>query len=255
VDFYKDNEEIRSQADAELSVDHASKSDEGSYMCKAWWWWDSGDSAEVRVSVRGRSTELPKAVLTQESEWIQIYESESVTLRCQVPGNYTEWRFTWYNAGTNGPVTQDYYISTDGDSYTISSAAQHHSGDYACRGGRRGNPSYSTISNSLTLIVSEGRPKPALSREGRGGEIFEEDTVTLNCSVQPYSSGWSYLWFKDRQGAPVYQTDSSSGTGAGYTISAAALSHSGEYRCLARRGRNTFYSQYSDPIWVNVTGE
>ncbi|KAK6477908.1 leukocyte immunoglobulin-like receptor subfamily A member 2, partial [Huso huso] len=83
---------------------------------------------------------------------------------------------------------------------------------------------------------SEGRPKPVLTREP-AGEIFEGDTVTL-----------SY-----RQGAPVYQTDSSSGTGAGYTISAAALSHSGEYWCGAGRGRNTSYSQYSDPIWVNVT--
>ncbi|MGH0172935.1 UNVERIFIED_CONTAM: hypothetical protein FKN15_015381 [Acipenser sinensis] len=293
-------------------------------------------------SCSGQYEDLPKAVLTQESEWIQIYESESVTLRCQVPGNYTEWRFTWYNAGANGPVTQDFYISTDGDSYTISSAAQYHSGVYACRGGRRGNPSYSTISNSLTLIVSElfstptltvlpdasvwegeavmlqcgahiykqgtqlqysysnsgaaspntipavvlsdegsyqceveaaetglkkrsdsvsltvreGRPKPALSREGSrepAGEIFEGDTVTLSCVVEGGSGGWRYLWYKDRQGAPVYQTDSSSGTGAGYTISAAALSHSGEYWCGARRGRNTFYSQYSDPIWVNVT--
>ncbi|XP_058871699.1 Fc receptor-like protein 2 [Acipenser ruthenus] len=97
-----------------------------------------------------------------------------------------------------------------------------------------------------------GRPKPALTREP-AGEIFEGDTVTLSCVVEGGSGGWRYLWYKDRQGAPVYQTDSSSVTGAGYTISAAALSHSGEYWCEAGRGRNMSYSQYSDPIWVNVT--
>ncbi|XP_058871716.1 Fc receptor-like protein 2 [Acipenser ruthenus] len=79
------------------------------------------------------------------------------------------------------------------------------------------------------------------------------DTVTLSCVVEGGSGGWRYLWYKDRQGAPVNQTYSSSGTGAGYTISAAALSHSGEYWCRAGRGRNTSYSQYSHPIWVNVT--
>ncbi|XP_058871693.1 Fc receptor-like protein 2 [Acipenser ruthenus] len=105
---------------------------------------------------------------------------------------------------------------------------------------------------SCSRQYEEGRPKPALTREP-AGEIFEGDTVTLSCVVEGGSGGWRYLWYKDRQGAPVYQPDSSSGTGAGYTISAAALSHSGEYWCGAGRGRNTSYSQYSDPIWVNVT--
>ncbi|KAK6477906.1 low affinity immunoglobulin gamma Fc region receptor II-like [Huso huso] len=57
VVFYKDNEELQSQAGTELSVAHVSKSDEGFYKCRAEWW-DSSTyssvSAEVRVSVRGR---------------------------------------------------------------------------------------------------------------------------------------------------------------------------------------------------------
>ncbi|XP_058871358.1 Fc receptor-like protein 2 [Acipenser ruthenus] len=344
VVFYKDNKELQSRADTELSVDRVSKSDEGSYKCKAEWRWYStysGVSAELRVSVRER----PQAVLTREPAWTQIYESERVTLRCQVQAGYTDWRFTWYKAERNGPVTQDYYSSIDGDRFTISSATGDHSGEYTCKGERTGNPSYSKTSNALTLRVSElfstptltvlpgasvwegeavtlqcgahinkqgtqlqyryskdngtvrgagsldqhsipaaglrdtgryqceveaagtglkkrsasvsltvreGRPKPALSWEP-AGEIFEGDTVTLSCVVEGGSGGWRYLWYKDRQGAPVYQTDSSSGTGAGYTISAAALSHSGEYWCGAGRGRNTSYSQYSHPIWVNVT--
>ncbi|XP_058871694.1 high affinity immunoglobulin gamma Fc receptor I-like [Acipenser ruthenus] len=200
----------------------------------------------------GKGQERPQAVLTQEPAWTQIYESESVTLRCQVQGGYTDWRFTWYKDGRNAPVTQDYYSSIYGDRFRISSATGDHSGEYTCKGERTGNPSYSKTSDALTLRVSVDTPKPVLTREP-AGEIFEGDTVTLSCVVEGGSGGWRYLWYKDRQGAPVYQTDSSSGTGAGYTISAAALSHSGEYWCGAGRGRNTSYLQYSDPIWVNVT--
>ncbi|XP_041096319.1 Fc receptor-like protein 5, partial [Polyodon spathula] len=53
VAFYKDNKELQSRADTELSVDRVSRSDEGFYKCGAWWSSStySGDSAEVRVSV------------------------------------------------------------------------------------------------------------------------------------------------------------------------------------------------------------
>ncbi|KAK1139928.1 Fc receptor-like protein 5 isoform X1, partial [Acipenser oxyrinchus oxyrinchus] len=154
VVFYKDNKEIQSQADTELSVDRVSKSDEGSYKCTAWWLYSpySGDSAEVRVSVR----ELPQTTLTLEP------------------------------------------------------------------------------------------PFP---------EIFTRETVTLRCGVEGGSGGWRYLWYKDRQGAPVHQTDRSSGTGAGYTISAAALPHSGEYWCRAGRGANRLTHNYSNAVKIQVSGE
>ncbi|MGH0137810.1 UNVERIFIED_CONTAM: hypothetical protein FKN15_011041 [Acipenser sinensis] len=200
----------------------------------------TSDALTLRVS------EIPQAVLTREPAWTQIYESERVTLRCHVQGGYTDWRFTWYKAGRNGPVTQDYYSSIDGDRYTISFATGDHSGEYTCKGERRGNPSYSKTSDALTLRVSAGRPKPVLTWES-AGEILEGDIVTLSCVVEGGSGGWRYLWYKGRQySPPVYQTDSSRGTGAGYTISAAALSHSGEYRCRAGRGSKPFNSQYSN---------
>ncbi|XP_058867921.1 leucine-rich repeats and immunoglobulin-like domains protein 1 [Acipenser ruthenus] len=156
VVFYKDNNQLQYRVGTELSVDRVSKSDEGSYKCRAWWWntasWaeSSSDSAEVRVSVRER----PQAVLTQEPAWTQIYESETVALRCQVQGGYTDWRFTWYKAGRNAPVTQDYYSSIDGDRFTISSATGDHSGEYTCKCERTGIPSYSKTSHALTLRVS-----------------------------------------------------------------------------------------------------
>ncbi|XP_058871349.1 Fc receptor-like protein 5 [Acipenser ruthenus] len=247
VVFYKDNKVLQSRADTELSVDRVSESDEGSYKCRAWWSSStySGDSAEVRVSVR----ELSKAVLTSSPQWGELYTGETVTLSCGVEGGFTGFQYLWYKSSQGGTVQ---IRGTTGARYTLSPVTQSHSGQYQCEAQRGDPPRSSQRSDPVTLTVSEGRPKPALTREPTG-EIFEGDTVTLSCVVEGGSGGWSYLWYKDRQGAPVYQTDSSSGTGAGYTISAAALSHSGEYWCGAGRGRNTSYSQYSHPIWVNVT--
>ncbi|XP_041095305.1 Fc receptor-like protein 2 [Polyodon spathula] len=113
-------------------------------------------------------------------------------------------------------------------------------------------------SGVLTTVACFGddtadKPKSALIREP-AREIFEGDTVTLSCIVEGGSDGWRYLWYKDSQSStPVYQTDSSSGTGAGYTISAAAVSHSGEYWCRAERGSKPFYSQYSNAVRIQVS--
>ncbi|MGH0190141.1 UNVERIFIED_CONTAM: hypothetical protein FKN15_041938 [Acipenser sinensis] len=191
--------------------------------------------------------ELPKAVLTSSPQWGELYTGETVTLSCGVEGGFTGCQYLWYKSSQGGTVQ---IRGTTGARYTLSPVTQSHSGQYRCEPQRGDPPRSSQRSDPVTLTVSEGRPKSALSREP-AGEIFEGDTVTLSCVVEGGSGGWRYLWYKDRQGAPVYQTDSSSGTGAGYTISAAALSHSGEYWCGAGRGRNTSYSQYSDPIWVN----
>ncbi|XP_058871721.1 Fc receptor-like protein 5 [Acipenser ruthenus] len=236
VVFYKDNKELQSRADAALSVDRVSKSDEGSYKCKAW-------------RLYSPYSELPKAVLTSSPQWGELYTGETVTLSCGVEGGFTGFQYLWYKSSQGGTVQ---IRGTTGASYTLSPVTQSHSGQYQCEAQRGDPPRSSQRSDPVILTVSEGQPKPALTREPTG-EIFEGDTVTLSCVVEGGSGGWRYLWYKDRQGAPVYQTDSSSGTGAGYTISAAALSHSGEYWCGAGRGRNTSYSQYSHPIWVNVT--
>ncbi|KAK1150669.1 high affinity immunoglobulin gamma Fc receptor IB-like, partial [Acipenser oxyrinchus oxyrinchus] len=180
--------------------------------------------------------------------WTQIYESERVTLRCQVQGDYTDLRLPLqYSFMKDGSVIE----TSENHQYNIETSNMAQTGLYKCAIQMQG---VTKESEELKIEIKKGRPKPVLTRVP-AGEIFEEDSVTLSCVVEGGSDGWRYLWYKDRQAAPVYQTDSSSGTGAGYTISAAALPHSGEYWCGAGRGRNTFYSEHSDPVWVNVTGE
>ncbi|XP_058871819.1 Fc receptor-like protein 5 [Acipenser ruthenus] len=255
--WYKDSEDTpvlqtagRSITGDSYTITAAAVSDQGQYCCRGQRK-NRPSSSQLSNPVTLTVSELPKAVLTSSPQWGELYTGETVTLSCGVEGGFTGCQYLWYKSSQGGTVQ---IRGTTGARYTLSPVTQSHSGEYQCEAQRGDPPRSSQRSDPVTLTVSEGRPKPALTREP-AGEIFEGDTVTLSCVVEGGSGGWRYLWYKDRQGAPVNQTDSSSGTGAGYTISAAALSHSGEYWCRAGRGRNTSYSQYSDPIWVNVTGE
>ncbi|XP_041099756.1 Fc receptor-like A, partial [Polyodon spathula] len=173
------------------------------------------------------STERPQAVLTQEPAWTQLYESESVTLRCQVQGHYTGWRFTWYKDGRKVPVYQDYYSRIDGDRYTISSATRDHSGEYTCKGERSGNPSYSKPSNALTLTVSELFSRVTLSASPRA-TVKEGEALNLTCEAtmnKPPRSQLHYTILRD--GEPVINS-----TGpALYSIASTEESHAGRYTC------------------------
>ncbi|MGH0168774.1 UNVERIFIED_CONTAM: hypothetical protein FKN15_055475 [Acipenser sinensis] len=111
------------------------------------------------------------------------------------------------------------------------------------------------LSQSDQLFVCQDKPKAVLTLEPPGGEIFTGDRVTLSCGVGGDPAGWKYLWYKDRQGTALPQTDSSSVEWSSYTISSAALSHSGEYWCRAGRGNGLLYSEYSDSVVLKVASK
>ncbi|MGH0180861.1 UNVERIFIED_CONTAM: hypothetical protein FKN15_004983 [Acipenser sinensis] len=246
IDVYKDNTVFQSQAGKAMRVDRVPKGHEGSYKCRAWWRSVYFvDSAEVWVSVRELFSK-PTLTLTPVSP---VWEGEAVTLQCgaQINKQGTQLQYRYSKEGTDlrGAGSQD--------QHWIPAAGLRDTGRYQCEGEAAGT-GLKKRSDPVSLTVREGWPKPALSRDSPRREIFEGDAVTLSCGVEGGSGGWRYLWYKDSESSPpVYQTDSSSGTGAGYTISAAALSHSGEYWCGAERNRTSLNSQYSHPIWVNVT--
>ncbi|KAJ8265748.1 hypothetical protein COCON_G00148470 [Conger conger] len=75
----------------------------------------------------------------------------------------------------------------------------------------------------------------------------------LSCGFGGDPAGWEYFWYKDTQRTALPNTESSRSEGSSYTISPAALAHSGEYRCRAERGRNPFYSDYSDPLSLDIS--
>ncbi|KAK6477880.1 Fc receptor-like protein 5 isoform X1, partial [Huso huso] len=249
--WYKDSEDTpvlqtagRSITGDSYTITAAAVSDRGQYCCRR----QRGDQPLY-------SQLSDKVTVTVSDQWVilqtpsqPVIEGDTLTLRCLIRNGYKATRLIFYKDNN-----QLQYRA--GTAQSVDRVSKSDEGSYRCKAWwwitASRTESWSE-SAEVRVSVREGQPKPALTREP-AGEIFEGDTVTLSCVVEGGSGGWRYLWYKDRQGAPVYQTNSSSGTGAGYTISAAALSHSGEYWCGAGRGRNTSYSQYSDPIWVNVT--
>ncbi|XP_058870496.1 Fc receptor-like A [Acipenser ruthenus] len=155
VVFYKDNEEFQSQVGTELSVARVSKSDEGSYKCRAEWWDSStysGVSAEVRVTLRD-TFEIPFCLKVSDSFRITnlsschlfvalfsrvtltaspgatVKEGEALNLTCEAAVNKTPRPQLHYTIVRDGePVTN----STDSALYSIASTEKSHTGSYTC---------------------------------------------------------------------------------------------------------------------------
>ncbi|KAK6468672.1 Fc receptor-like protein 5, partial [Huso huso] len=183
--------------------------------------------------------ERPQAVLTQEPAWTQIFRSETVTLRCQVPGHYTDWKFTWYKAGWNAPVTQDSYSSIDGDRYTISYATQYHSGEYTCKGKRRGNPS--DTSDALALRVSDRY----MMLEASSQSLSEGDRLSLKCHFNNYDKYSTASFYKNDK-----QLDSK--PGRELVIDHVSKRDEGSYKCSAT-WRWPPKNRESDLVEIEVT--
>ncbi|XP_066578196.1 Fc receptor-like protein 5 [Amia ocellicauda] len=205
------------------------------------------------------------AVLTLQPDWTSVFTGETVTLRCQVQGaGDTDWRYRWYRGETQ--VHQTDSSTRDEGRYTISSDSYYHSGDYTCEGVRSGNPSHSDRSSPVTLTVSGVRPQPVLTVSPLG-QIFEGDSVTLHCEVTGASTGWRYYCYRTGQSKAgldyvrynarwVYLqplSDSSSGAGGNFTISAVTGTHRGLYWCRAERGDAPHYTQYSRAVTLTVS--
>nr|XP_015197611.1 PREDICTED: Fc receptor-like protein 5 [Lepisosteus oculatus] len=235
-----------------LSPATVSDSGHGEYWCRARrgsvvYYTDHSDSLQIEIIAR------PQAALTLESGWTEIFTTESVTLRCEIEMGSAGWSYKWYRNGQELPVDSS---RRNGDTYTILSAAQLHNGEYTCRGESDHNKLfYSNISNPVKLKVSGKWPKPALTVFPTRGQIYTGDRVTLSCGVGGGSVGWKYLWYKDTQGEVLLNTDSSKTDGSSYTISSAALSHSGEYWCRARRGSVFYYTDRSDSLKLEIIAQ
>ncbi|KAK3545145.1 hypothetical protein QTP70_001466 [Hemibagrus guttatus] len=100
--------------------------------------------------------------------------------------------------------------------------------------------------------------------------LTEGDSVTLSCEVTDSSTDWTYSWYtvvpyrdgltgiNNNRGYSVYVellSDSSRGSGGNYTLSPAALKHTGVYMCRGERGEPVLHTQYSNPQPLWITGE
>uniref|UniRef100_A0A671PKM2 Ig-like domain-containing protein n=1 Tax=Sinocyclocheilus anshuiensis TaxID=1608454 RepID=A0A671PKM2_9TELE len=172
----------------------------------------------------------------------QVFRGETVTLKCDIKcGEDTEWTYRWEIEGTNYQYTNS-VGRTSTQELNIRSVDHFHSGKYTCTG--QMGTQISQHSDAVTLTVSgefvlRVSPQPWLN---------EGDSVTLICEVTGSSTGWTFSWFRDDD----HLSDSSRGAGGSYTLSPAALQHTGVYTCRAERGRPAYYSKNSNtqPLWI-----
>ncbi|XP_058251188.1 Fc receptor-like protein 5 [Hemibagrus wyckioides] len=142
--------------------------------------------------------------------------------------------------------------------------------EYKCWANRRNyHNSYDTeLSDPVKITVRE-RPRAVLNVSLQSW-LTEGDSVTLSCEVTDSSTDWTFSWYtvvpyrdgltgiNNNGGYSVYVellSDSSRGSGGKYTLSPAALNHTGVYMCRGERGEPALHSQYSNPQPLWITGE
>ncbi|XP_073764050.1 Fc receptor-like protein 5 isoform X3 [Danio rerio] len=253
--WYKNTQdsEIKTTRTNSYSMKIDSVSDGGQYWCRA----GRGEpvyytqySDELTLSV----TESPKAVVTVRPDE-HVFRGETVTLRCDIKwrGN-TEWTYRWqieqtgqhnhYNYNQNNQHKNTVSRSSTQE-LKISRVEVFHRGKYSCTG--QMDTQISQRSDAVALTVSSDEAQAAV-RVSPQPWLTEGHSVTLICEVPGSSTGWTFSWFRDAD----HLSDSSRGAGGSYTLSPAALQHTGVYTCRAERGEPAYSSQNSSaqPLWV-----
>ncbi|KAM9501802.1 uncharacterized protein Hap1MRO34_014144 [Clarias gariepinus] len=103
---------------------------------------------------------------------------------------------------------------------------------------------------------AEETPRPVLSVSPQSW-VTEGDSVTLNCNVTNSSTNWTFRWYREgpnrENNENTTYKDSSRGSRASYTLSPAALNHTGVYTCSAERHGQMVQSK-SQPLWITGPG-
>ncbi|KAL6456578.1 hypothetical protein MHYP_G00351220 [Metynnis hypsauchen] len=201
-----------------------------------------------------------KPTITSNHEGAAL-TGNTVTLYCKLHQS-AGWTFYW------SKHTQNSENETITNVYTISSVSLSDGGQYWCRAGR-GNPVYYThYSDALWVNVTD--VAQAVLSVSPQSWLTEGDSVTLSCEVTGSSTGWTFSWYRavlyrqglqqirDVHGNVLYHvellSDSRREAGGSYTLSPAALNHTGVYVCRAERGEPAYQTQYSTAQTLWITG-
>ncbi|XP_042605504.1 high affinity immunoglobulin gamma Fc receptor I-like [Cyprinus carpio] len=187
----------------------------------------------------GQTEETPKPTVTIKPAQ-HVFRGETVTLRCDINAEgVTSWKYSWYKDGSDNAFS-------DKQEYTFSSVTESDTGKYSCDGAEPEGSHSSHRSDEVTLTVSV--PRAALSGSPQTW-LTEGDPVTLICEVKGSSTGWTFRWF-----TLTLSSDSSRGAGGNYTVSSAALKHTGLYVCRAEREEPVYNTTISNKQLIWVTG-
>ncbi|XP_073684716.1 Fc receptor-like protein 5 [Garra rufa] len=231
---------------ANKTINSVKVSDGGEYRCRA----RKEDhytyySEPVTVTVYER----PNAKVTIKPDQ-HVFRGETVTLRCDIDGEgVTSWHYSWYKDGS-------VHVFSELQEHTFWFVRTSDAGQYSCYGRETEGLRTSNISDAVTLTVSDGA-RPVLSVSPQKW-LTEGDSVTLICEVSGSSTGWTFSWYTETvsKGSRYHHkllSDSSRGAGGNYTVSSAALNHTGVYVCEAERGKPAYYTRCSNREFIWVT--
>ncbi|KAK6466104.1 Fc receptor-like protein 5 [Huso huso] len=174
----------------------------------------------------------PKAVLTLQPAWTQIFTGETVTLRCEVQGGSAGWGFKQYRDGHEEAWCSDQYSRRDGHSCTISNAQHYHSGVYWCESGQEHS---NAVTPNYEWVILQTPPQP----------VIEGDALTLRCHVQRYTAT-KVVFYKDNK-------ELQSQAGTELSVNRVSKSDEGSYKCKAWWSSHYYhYSGDSAEVWVSV---
>ncbi|XP_051742848.1 Fc receptor-like protein 5 isoform X6 [Ctenopharyngodon idella] len=244
--LWSKNSNPESTEAATKTISPVKVSDGGEYRCRAQRQGYYTDYSEpVTVTIYGK----PKPEVSIKPDQ-HVFRGDSVTLRCDIdPEGVTSWRYNWYKGGS-------FSFSSELQGHTFRSVSESDASKYSCDGAERGGSRWSHRSDEVTLTLSDPRAVLSVSPQKW---LTEGDPVTLICEVNGSSTGWTFSWFTQTETdssdvSDHYEllSDSSRGSGGKYTVSSAALNHTGVYVCRAEREKTAYKTPYSNkqPLWV-----
>ncbi|XP_028265658.1 carcinoembryonic antigen-related cell adhesion molecule 5-like isoform X2 [Parambassis ranga] len=237
--WYKDGQPFHVNSNNFKRV-NATLSDSGTYECKAM----RGTTRTKHSDTQPLNiSEIPVPSLKLETQWLDVFPTESAKLRCRMPSS-SEWTYAWFKDAQKQPDDETVSFDADRTTLTIRSASAAHRGKYSCSAQLKSRPVGSRSSSEVILDVHDTKPTVTLKQDPESRLMHTGDSVSFSCHIN-VSSGWDYVWYKD--GTPF------SASGNSHTISSVQTSSSGSYECQVKRGVNpAFRSDYSQAAELEV---
>ncbi|XP_051735695.1 Fc receptor-like protein 5 isoform X1 [Ctenopharyngodon idella] len=169
---------------------------------------------------------IPKPNITRNSTHKVLYNTETVTLHCEVPGGASELQYDWYKDTANLETDHNFSITVkDG-------------GNYKCKAKNGTSESEKSDGYNLTL-----QDLPEAQVQSEWTEAFPGEKVSLQCVI-PVSENWIYKWFNGSENVSSDETNT-------LTLSV-EFSHVGEYACQAELKGRTVTTAKSKPHLLTV---
>ncbi|KAK9978440.1 hypothetical protein ABG768_020191 [Culter alburnus] len=245
--LWSKNSNSESTEAATKTINPVKVSDGGEYRCRAGrrgYYTDYSEPVTVTIHEKPK----PKVSIKPDQH---VFRGDSVTLRCDIDAEgVTSWRYNWYKKGS-------FIDTSELQELSFSSVSKSDAGKYFCYGSEKGGSRRSDRSDEVTLTVSDPRAVLSVSPQKW---LTEGDPVTLICEVNGSSTGWTFSWFTVTKASSDVSdhyellSDSSRGAGGKYTVSSAAVNHTGVYVCGAKREKTAYETTYSNTQLLWVTG-